>query len=408
MARKITSGLLPAEQTISKREILFLLAVMLKMLAQAISISVIPFMIGEGISTYVFKFMTYSSYLLVLLSFFIDVKITKIEICKIVLLVLITIVGSYFAGTDIMLTLVFVYGLKNIPPEKIVKKASIIYIWIFCAIVISSVIGLLENWDFFSDTDRPRWGLGYTYPTHTSSVFFMAVLLLCYIKKEKINIIWVFCIELLNIWLFSYTDSRAGMILSAMTPVVFLILKHRKKTKTKMDWFLQWAFPVCALIIIVLSLKYDGSGLLYKINTLISDRLNLGGKALRTYGVHIFGQKIAWVGFGGMGHTQTVLSGEYNYVDSSYIRILLDNGALIWVILMVGWTNTSIKAYKTHDKYLLWALSILAVYCIIEQWLMNLGANLFLLYLSYNIYDPMKNRSVDKRIEDILVQNKLL
>ena len=395
MARKRVAGLdlFPMKLTLSKREMLFLTAVVLKMMAQTISISVIPFMIGEGISTYVFKFMTYSSYLLVLLSFFIDVKITKIEICKIILLVLVTIVGSYYAGTDIMLTLVFIYGLKNIAPEKIVKKAGKIYICIFSIIVFCSVIGIIENWDFFADTDRPRWGLGYTYPTHTSSVFFMAVLLFCYIKRNRITIIWVLCIEGLNIWLFSYTDSRAGMILSAITPVVFWAIKHNRKSKSVIDWLLQWAFPICALLMIFMSLKYDGSGVLNKVNALLSDRLYLSGKALKTYGIHLFGQKIAWIGLGGMGHTQTALSGEYNYVDSSYIRILLDNGALIWSMLIVGWTNTSIKAYKTHNRYLLWTLALLAAYFIIEQWLMNLGANLFLLYLSYNLYNPLKKKN---------------
>ena len=400
MARKIITSLLPVKQTLSKREILFLIAVILKMLAQTISISVIPFMIGEGISTYVFKFMTYSSYLLVLLSFFIDVRITKAEICKIILLVLITVAGSYYAGTDIMLTLVFIYGLKNIAPEKIVKKAGEIYIYIFGIIVFFSIIGIVENWDFFTESDRPRWGLGYTYPTHTSSVFFMAVLLFCYLRREKITILLILCIELLNIWLFSYTDSRAGMVLSAITPIVFWMIKHTKRKK--IEWVLQWAFPVCAVLMIFMSLKYDGSGLLEKVNALLSDRLYLSGKALKTYGIHLFGQKIVWVGLGGMGHTQTALAGEYNYVDSSYIRILLDNGALIWSMLIFGWTNTSIKAYKLHNRYLLWTLALLAVYFIIEQWLMNLGANLFLLFLSYNLYNPLKKKKAEYYLDEYL------
>lgn len=380
---------------LSDREILFLFAVILKMLAQAITISVIPFMIGTNISNYIFKVMTYSSYLLVILSFFIDLKISLKELLKIVFLVMLTAVGSYFTGNELLLAFIYVYGLKKINIDKIFKRAGIIYIGVFAFIVLGSLIGIIENWDFFAESNRPRWGLGYTYPTHTSSVLFMAVLVFCYIVKEKLNIWHVLCIEIINLWMFRYTDSRAGMILSAIAPVIMLLIKHmkRKTSESKIEWLLQWAFPVCAFTIIFLSLSYNGLGITEKLNSLLSDRLKLGGSAIHKYGIHLLGQRIAWIGQGGMGHTQTVLAGEYNYVDTSYIKMLLENGVIIWGVIMIGWTNTCIKAYKNNNRYLLWALAFLAVYCMIEQWLMNLGANLFLLYLAYNIYNPRKSKS---------------
>ena len=52
-----------------EKEIVFFIAVMLKMVVQTVSMSVIPVMVGQELCRSVFKIMTYSSYLLVIVSF---------------------------------------------------------------------------------------------------------------------------------------------------------------------------------------------------------------------------------------------------------------------------------------------------------------------------------------------------
>ncbi len=139
-----------------------------------------------------------------------------------------------------------------------------------------------------------------------------------------------------------------------------------------------------------------GKGILGLMNTLLSSRLSIAQSSIKLYGIHLFGQNIHWVGWGGWGHTQTQLSGVYNYVDTSYLKLLLDNGLIVWFVIMLGWTITSVKAYKTNNRYLLFALAFLAVYCLVEQWLMNLGANPFVIYLALFIFgdtDKIRNKS---------------
>ncbi len=383
---------------LQNNELVFLVAILLKMTAQTVSISVLPEMIGPEFCSLVFKLMTYSSYLLVMVSFLLTSGYKIKELLILGGITVFAVLGSFFSGTGILLTIIYIYGAKNIDLDKIIGIVCLCYSAIFGCIVIGSRVGIIENWDFFQNSNRPRWGLGYSYPTHTSSVLFMVVLLICFTLKERIKFIHIILIEIVNYWVFSYTNSRAGAILVAVVPVLFYFLGYTQKATydTRIGWLLQWSFPVCAITIYFLTIRYDDYGIYKVINNLLSNRLKFSQTSMSTYGIHLFGQKIQWVGWGGIGHTQTQLAGAYNYVDSSYLKLLLENGIIVWAIIMIGWTLVSIYAYRENKKYLLWALAILAFYCVAEQWLMNIGANPFVLFLSvpvFYMWRPAKNKT---------------
>lgn len=380
------------ENRIKKKDILFLFAILLKLVVQSVSMSVIPEMIGQDLCKAVFKVMTYSSYLMAIVAFFLDPDYHVKELGIIALIVTVSVVGSLFSGNEIMLTMIYLYGAKNVHIKKIVKWVSICYLLLFIVIVGGSQIGFIENWLFFAESDRPRWGLGYTYPTHTSSVLFMVVLLYCYIRKQKLRIIELVFIFLLDFWVYTNTKSRAGAMLSVVVPILFYFLKFTKREtyNSKLCSLLQWAFPLCAIAIIFFTINYNGIGIYKYINTLLSNRLYYSQYSMKLYGIHVFGQKIEWIGWGGIGHTQAQLTDTYNYVDTSYLKLLLENGLIVWFLIMIIWTSTSINAYRKGDRYLLWALGMLAVYCLAEQWLMNLGANPFVLFLANPVFQYKK------------------
>lgn len=387
------------------RESIYLIAVVLKMLTTLLGLTVIPFMIGEDLTTNIFKAMTYSSYILVVMSFFAYPYFSKKELWRLVILVTITVIGSIFSHNDLMLTLLYIYGANNIDIEKILSKLSKIYIFLFIFIVFASVFGLIENWDFFANTNRPRWGLGFSYPTHTSSILFTAVLLFCYFRKEKLTLFEICGIEAINLLVFEYTDSRAGVALSLLIPVVFYLIKILKNNTSvlSVEKLLCFAFPVCIIVIFLITILYNGSGILAKINSLLSNRLFYSKKAIEMYGIHLFGKKIPWVGNGGIGHTRIQMTVEYNYVDSAFIKLLLEQGILVWTVVMLSWTHLSFRAYASGNRYLLYTLAFIAVYSMIEQWLMNIGANPFLLFIAYYLYQPSPNQN-PSQVESVFKQ----
>ena len=64
------------------REILFIIAVVLKMIVEILGLTVIPFTIGAGICDVAFKVMTYTSYGVVVVSFLLTPKITTSELIR--------------------------------------------------------------------------------------------------------------------------------------------------------------------------------------------------------------------------------------------------------------------------------------------------------------------------------------
>lgn len=384
------------EYRISKKEAVYITAVFLKFAVQILTMSVVPNMIGESLCQKLFKLMTYSSYALVVCSVFMDFVYSKSEVIQISIIVLITLVGSYFSGNTIMLLMLYIYGAKRINTERVIRFVCGWSIGAFLIIAVGSKIGIIENWDFFTETSRPRWGLGFTYPTHTSSALFSAVLLFCYVQKDKLKIWHIAVIEAVNYWVYTYTDSRAGAYLILIIPVAFYLLRyiHTPIRTSSFRGVLEFVFPICAAAIIILTIRYNGTGLLQKLDQILSGRLRYSQYSLREYGVHLFGQRITWVGWGGIGHTQEKLSGEYNYVDSSYLQLLLTHGVLVWSMLMLLWTGSSFFAVLSNDRYLAWALAFLAVYCMVEQWLMNLGANPFLIILAKPLFNSSECRQI--------------
>ena len=388
------------------KEIIFTIAVILKMTVEILNLTVIPYMIGQDLCETAFKVMTYVSYLLVVVSFFRSSKITIPELLRIMALIAITAVGSYFAGNGILLTLIYLYGAKDINVEKVFRIVGYVYIIFFVLIVLCSLAGFIQNWDY-PQTDRPtRWCLGFTYPTHTSSVLFMAVLVFCYMKKQQLTLIHFIVIELINVWVFLYTDSRAGMMLCTVIPVVFYLLKFRKKEfrKTVLGWLQQWSFPICAILIYVATMAYNGTGILKKINSWLSGRLYYSNYSMNEYGVHLFGQKIEWVGWGGVGHTKIGISNVYNFVDTSYLKLLLENGLIVWLLIMVMWTAASIIAYRRNQRYLTWAFTFLAIYSLVEQWLMNMGTNPFLIFLGVYIFRTIIQKAEQKKKTNVSIR----
>ena len=102
---------------------------------------------------------------------------------------------------------------------------------------------------------------------------------------------------------------------------------------------------------------------------------------MKEYGVSAFGEEIKWIGNGGYGYVFTHFDESYNYVDCSYVRILLDYGVIFFVIVIIGFSLAARKAKQENDKYLLLSLAFVAMYSIIEPRLLEIGFNNFVLVL---------------------------
>lgn len=103
---------------------------------------------------------------------------------------------------------------------------------------------------------------------------------------------------------------------------------------------------------------------------MLSGRLELGCFGWRDYGFSLLGTKIEWIGF---SHNAT--AGAYNYVDCSYMQILLENGLIPLVIIIAVYTYIMYMAVKEKDFYLQTAVLLITAFSITEPRLLNLAYN---------------------------------
>ena len=107
----------------------------------------------------------------------------------------------------------------------------------------------------------------------------------------------------------------------------------------------------------------------------------MGHNALMEHGVSLFGEKIRWIGFGGLGYTTSALKEEYNFVDCSYVKVLLDYGIIFFVIMLSGYALVSYRAIKEKDRFLCNCILFMCIYSIIEPRIIEFGFNPFVLSL---------------------------
>ena len=66
------------------------------------------------------------------------------------------------------------------------------------------------------------------------------------------------------------------------------------------------------------------------------------------------------------------MKGTYNYVDSSYLQLLIEFGILFLILVLIIYIALMIRARYHHDYYLIAVLAFLLVFAMTEPRLLNL------------------------------------
>ena len=133
--------------------------------------------------------------------------------------------------------------------------------------------------------------------------------------------------------------------------------------------------------IILLSLTYNNNiEILNKINTILSGRLSLGHKGIVDYGFTFLARRIVFSG------GDTLKGIEYNYVDSSYLQLLLNFGIIFYVLLILYILYFASLINQKKDIYMLLVFVIFISHSTFDPQLINMAFNYFLISTSYKSY----------------------
>lgn len=137
-------------------------------------------------------------------------------------------------------------------------------------------------------------------------------------------------------------------------------------------------FCIAAVIMIYLSVNYNAEIPFYKkTDQLVHWRLSLGHQGFVQHPVRLIAEEFQMVGASRLPDGS--LPGPYNFIDSSYIAVLLCYGAglFIWMLCIMTWNQ--IRQKNSGYRYGMYLFCIIAIICMEEQHMQELEYNVFLL-----------------------------
>ncbi len=259
--------------------------------------------------------------------------------------------------------------------RKIIRQTMTVQLLILIAMVGLSLGGIIDNVLFASEA-RLRYGLGFAWTTTSAILFLFISLEYMYLREKRITIPELALIQAAHVFFFIKTDSKMCFAVATVAVILDLIIKYHGRAVALLgSWYtrIMAALPAAAFIIsIIISACYnENSPFWYGLNSFLNGRLRLGKAALLNYGITPFGQDITWVGssvFGTYEH-------PYNYVDCSYVQLLLNYGILFILFVLALYTVILLYARKNNKPHIAMVVSLVLLFSITEPRLWNLGFN---------------------------------
>ena len=289
--------------------------------------------------------------------------------------VLLLIYLNSHEGTPIVIW-TFIWAAKNINPEKIAKLAVIVMTCCFLIILFSCFAGIVENKIFIRSNGENRYSIGFDYATNPANYFLAITLIFIYLRKDNFSLMEATVIIGISFMLFIITDTKWAFVCTVIASISAILLKLlRDSILVKIFQKLTiLSVPLCAACIGILVFIYHTGKypVIYKINEILSGRLRLALDAINNFGLSWWGKTIIW----STGYAEGV---AYNYVDSSYLQLLLNHGIIFFIILICFFVSFAYRAYKKSNKWLLFVLALTAIHSIFDPQLLWLDYNPFLL-----------------------------
>lgn len=331
------------------------------------------------------KGLRYCAYLLCCYKIVYYNRNVKTRSFAVFLFIILCFAMSCIASTNktMLLYLLVLLAIIGVDGDRLINFTAWIQGFFIAIVVILSQIGILQDYVFGAGTDRIRHGLGFSWTTTGAILYFYFLLGYIYLRKEKFGIKEAIILEIINIFFFRMTNSKMAFLLSSLFLFFFSVKSKSKENRKETDDCAQkkgllLLIPFILFCLAVISAKfYDPSiHVLSSFNNILSNRLELGHRAIERYGFSILGQKIKWMGFSIKKPTLEAMT-EYNYVDSSYLQLALQYG-LLFIFIVIGiYTYGIYRAIQLSDFYLIDIYIIVLIFALVEPRLMNFAFNPF-------------------------------
>ena len=269
-----------------------------------------------------------------------------------------------------------IVGAKDIDFNKILKVYLVIGITIMVAAFGASQYGIIEDLIYKTyryGIDFYRHSFGIVYPTDFGAHLFYMALVAMILFEKKMNVAMRIWVSVLVASVAILTANAQTTMLCMMGFVILCLLEWLlRKHMHYIEMVLRWIPILCAGIFIGLSYFYNlDSESMFKLDNYLSGRLTISNKAIQQYSIKIFGQNISEIGNG----RSTEFREDYFFLDDSYIRILLEYGLVLFIVMLILLVMMSKKAMRYNRNVIVIAIVAIAVHSVMEHHLIELAYN---------------------------------
>lgn len=311
------------------------------------------------------------------------------------------IAGRYASGigsANLIALLLMVVAAKNVDFDKIVKIYLIVAGGIVFLALVAALLKVIPNYHWYGD-NRHKYALGLTYCTDAAAHYFFLLLSYFYIRKDKLKIIEYILAVVYALLVFSATGGKLDVSCNIFTIVVFALgnfvmndnnhkmLKRRSQTSWENAWKAIGPFtmPCMALLMSVLTYLYkDSNATLVWIDEFITGRLRISRESIEKYGLGLFGKDVVLIG---NGHGRSSVTGEYNFVDSSYLYMALIYGVLLAIVVVFIYSLISVK--HKNNLYIQYVVAVIAINAAIAHHLLDPAYNIFIVAIMAKVSDTI-------------------
>ena len=189
-----------------------------------------------------------------------------------------------------------------------------------------------------------------------------------YGKRREVSWAVLALLSAVLIWLFKITDTSLPFVTAvagiALYAAVFKFRVPLFKNTAASRLMSVLIFPLMAVINIVMTVNYNYRvGWQKKLDDLVHFRLSLAYKGYKTYGVHLLGAPVI--------ENTDRSKGAYFYIDSGYMKVLINYGVIVLIVILAMYAVMMYAAVIEHDKMLAIWLVCIAFYSMFNNLLLS-------------------------------------
>lgn len=307
---------------------------------------------------------------------------------------------------NIILVLVsLMMGAQGIDFDQLIKTYIQVNFWILVIVTLAALTGIIDNLAFSAGKRGIRFAMGSIYPTDFAARILYLLIADAYLNFKQLSARRYLFYIITAILLKLITDARLNVICIFLLIIVMIITQRARAMAERnqmSDWSVDlvsiyWVFtPILAVIAQFGTILYDPDNKIYHhVDHLLSGRLTFGHMAFERYPLTWLGNHVIEHGYGNNLHLFKGGTANYFFVDSSFVRLLIVCGIVSAVFFIGVMMYISIKRTHYRDYALPAVILIITFSSLVEQHLLEVTYNPFLLALIPTIVLKSKTKGAD-------------